>query len=106
MTFEERKEWLLLAIRDKRQADVLDAEFVEDFAQWTGAKITMPVWGAGWCPTLSKDLGKLYRQKYLDRRATGLSSGAWQPGFPKWVYSYRLARLGILHLQHRPRRPS
>lgn len=94
MPFVERRAWLLRTIAKERRVDVLNAELVEDYAEVTGAKLARSMWGAGWCPLLAKDLRELFKRRLLNRTAVGLNGGAWQPGFPKWVYSYRLSGIG------------
>lgn len=89
----ERRTIILELIERERGADVLNRAFVEDFAEATGAKYRPAMWGAGWCPTLSADLRKMAKAGLLKRTRTGLA-GNWQPGFPKWVYSYRLSKIG------------
>ncbi|CEE63205.1 conserved hypothetical protein [Xanthomonas citri pv. citri] len=82
--------------------DVLNADFVERYAEATGARIKRSMWGAGWCSLLSDELRRMYKARLLQRVAVGLSSGSWQPGFPKWVYSYRLSGIGIEALGELP----
>lgn len=92
--YQDRRRWLLETINSEKSVDVLNSGFVFDYANFTGAKITVPFWGAGWCQLLSSDLRRMFKGRLLRRRTVGLSSGAWQPGFPKWVYSYSLSGIG------------
>lgn len=94
VSFQRRKRWLLEQIAERKRIDVLDAQFVQDYAAYTGMKLKGASWGAGWCAQLSLDLKQMMRLRLLTRVAVGLSSGAWQPGFPKWVYSYSLSGIG------------
>lgn len=94
-TYDVRRAWLLREMGKERRVDVLNADFVERYANATGARIKRAMWGSGWCSLLSDDLRRMYKARLLQRVAVGLSSGAWQPGFPKWVYSYRLSGIGI-----------
>lgn len=70
--------------------DILDSAFVDAYIEATEAPHTPTNWGAYKCPQLGRDLSKMYEMGILRRTRVGLSSGAWQPGFPKWVWSYRL----------------
>lgn len=97
--YDQRETWILRAVRDRRFVDVLNADFVSEYAAHTGATMRHSTWGAGWCGLLSADLRKMHKKKILRRTAYGLSGGAWQPGFPKWVYSYSVARVGAAILQ-------
>jgi hypothetical protein len=54
-----------------------------------GAKFEGVAWGADHCPQLGRDLTRLYKARKLTRFRIGLGQN-WQPGFPKWVWSYQL----------------
>lgn len=71
--------------------DILCADFVDAYIEATEAPYGAVNWGAYKCPQLGRDLAAMYRAGTLKRGRVGLSDGAWQPGFPKWVYCYRLA---------------
>lgn len=92
MTDKKRKrfEWLARRARDETFIDVLNADLVDDYVDAFGLKCDIVPWGANICPQLGRDLSEMAKRGYLKRNRTGLSSGAWQPGFPKWVWSYRL----------------
>lgn len=91
-TRRERWHWLFNRIAKERcGVDVLYADFVDEYAEATGAKLIYAPWGAHWCRTLSSDLAEMSRCGYLRRRRVGLS-GNWQPGFPKWVWRYEAVR--------------
>lgn len=89
MPFHQRKEWLIEAIRQEFSADVLNQDLVDRYAEHTGARYFGSIIGAGWCPLLAADLRRLYRLGLLKRGRMGMA-GNWQPGFPRWVYSYSL----------------
>lgn len=97
----ERDDWLLLRVHEERTVDMLNRGFVEDYIRWTGAAFRPSFWGAPWCGLLSSDLARLAREKVLKRTPLGLPSGNWQPGFPKWVYSYRVHYIGEARLRSR-----
>ncbi len=90
----EREDWLLREIYEERFVDVLNKDFSDHYAQATGASVTPMTWGANKCALLTKDLARLAKLGFLKRTTCGLSSGAWQPGFPKWVYSYEISSSG------------
>lgn len=95
----DRDDWLLRRVRDEHAVDVLNRDFVEGYIAFSGAAWKPSFWGAPWCPLLSLDLARLAREKVLSRIPTGLPSGNWQPGFPKWVYSYRVHYVGEQRLK-------
>lgn len=69
--------------------DILNSDFVDTYIAATKVRFKPTNWGAFKCPTLSADLLAMYRSGRLKRHRAGLA-GNWQPGFPKWVWSYRL----------------
>jgi len=69
--------------------DILNAEFVEYYIDSTDANFVAMKYGAFKCPQLGKDLADMRVYRMLTRARIGLP-GLGQ-GFPKWVYSYRLA---------------
>lgn len=88
----ERRKWLAEYIRDnypRAGVDILDRDFVDTYEAATGAQVQVKMWGANGCPQLAADLLAMKRLGQLKRHRTGLG-GNWQPGFPKWVWSYSL----------------
>lgn len=89
----DRYRWLYArAAKERSGLDILFSDFVDQYAEATGAKLYFQMWGAHKCPQLGRDLAYMAKWRYLRRARIGLSSGAWQPGFPKWVWSYRCNR--------------
>lgn len=84
-----RWKWLLDRARAERFIDVLNAGVVRDYIAQFEAPHQPTCWGAWKCPQMGADLGAMAKLGFLKRAATGLSGGAWQPGFPKWVWSYQ-----------------
>jgi hypothetical protein len=95
----DRQAWILDWLRRRSTSttpyyvDVLNSDFVLDYVEATGAKCAVRFFGAPGCPQLGRDLGAMHAAYLLKRHATGLSPGDAAMGFPKWVYSYRLAVL-------------
>lgn len=58
----------------------------EEFPEY---KRKLNMWGACSVAQAMKDLSLLYNDGTLIRNSVSLGAN-WQPGFPKWVYSYRL----------------
>lgn len=85
----DREEWILQETKKLGAVDILNADFVNRFADFSGSRLVFKCWGAHGCPQLSRDLSEMARKGLLRRQLVGLS-GAWQPGFPRWVYSYRI----------------
>lgn len=85
----QRWEWLLKETRERRFVDVLNSEFVDAYIDEFKPAHQITYWGAKKCRKLGADLAAMAKLGYLERHRSGLSSGAWQPGFPKWVWSYQ-----------------
>src|ERR1700744_3534632 len=82
--------WLMLCIERAKEVSVRGEEFVDEYVSATGMRVKGTLFGANWCPQLSKDLGEMYRLGYLSRTPTmGLTAPS--SGFPGWVYVYSLA---------------
>ena len=79
-------DWILNYIKLNGPVDILNSEFVEKFILENNVDYMPTNFGAFKCPTLNKELSKLVKNNQLVRHTVGV--GSWQPGFPKWVYSY------------------
>jgi len=79
--------WLMEYMQNNGPVDILNADFVEAYLAWTEARAIDTNWGARKCPTLSRDLRYLWAIGRARRGRVGLGFN-WQPGFPKWVWSY------------------
>lgn len=84
-----RYEWLMAYIEKHGQVDILNSDLVDGYIAATKAKHVKTCWGAYHCPMLGRDLAHMARSGALESRRLGLSGGSWQPGFPKWVWTYR-----------------
>lgn len=96
---KDRDAWLLVRVHADRYVDVLNRQFVEDYIEFSGATCRLMWWGAPKCALLSADLARLAREKVLTRQPYGLPTPNWQPGFPKWVYSYSVSHVGEMRLR-------
>lgn len=96
MPYVDRRAWLLRRIAKEQHArvDVLNSDFVVDYAEHTGSKAVVQFFGAPRCPQLGADLGRMHREGYVKRATVGIGDGLSGQGFPKWVYSYRLSTFG------------
>jgi hypothetical protein len=74
-----------------KYVDILNKHFVDDYVEATGAKDIVTWFGANKCPTLAKDLRDMYNARLLTRWRNGIRSVGCD-GFPKWVWSYELAK--------------
>lgn len=93
MKATDRHKWLLEYIKTNGPTDILNRKFIEDYVKATGTKFKPTYWGADKSPILGRDLAKMAKDKTLERYRCGLSGGIWQPGFPKWVWSYLVPSL-------------
>lgn len=90
----ERQRWIENRLREGgpyAAANVLDAELVFSYVEATGADCDLMPFGAPRCRQLGRDLAALFAAGRLTRSTVGLAAGDAAMGFPKWVYSYRLA---------------
>jgi hypothetical protein len=87
MSKEDRWAWISEYICDKGSVDILNA-FVEAYQRATGASIVPKLWGANYCPLLSKDLGQMAAEYRLRRRVVTLREMGM--GFPSWVWHYSM----------------
>ncbi len=69
---------------------VLDADFHDAFHERFGGARKWKAWGASPVPSAMATLRRLYDRRLLRRARVGLRDGEWQPGFPTWVWEYRI----------------
>jgi hypothetical protein len=82
--------WLRDRVEAYQFVDILNSDFVWEYIEKFGFASHACTIGAPVCKQLNRDLAKMAKLGYLKRTPTGISDGNWQPGFPKWVYSYQL----------------
>jgi hypothetical protein len=87
---QARYDWIKARIAEEigGHVDILNSDFVDDYIAKFDAGYRPVNWGAHHCPQLGRDLSAMYNLGMLKRSRIGLTDGAWQPGFPKWVYTY------------------
>lgn len=86
----ERWCWIVEKIIELRHVDILNEAFVDEYISKFNPKHRVTNWGANKCRLLSSDLNAMAKSGVLDRGIIGLPHGNWEPGFPKWVYTYSL----------------
>lgn len=70
--------------------DILNQLFVDSYLlAFQNVKYKLCNWGSHKCPDLGKQLALLYKEGTLKRGRMSLGFN-WQPGLPKWVYTYSL----------------
>ncbi len=85
----EREAWIRQYLFDNAgYVDVLNTDFVMAYWGACGVKAAAQFYGAPRCPTLGRDLSRMYASGALDRSRVGLTG--MESGFPKWVWTYRL----------------
>lgn len=84
---KQKAEDFILKQAEETGVDMLNLEFVDNFAKHTGAKLTITMYGANKCGYLSKTLSRMYQEGKLNRYPVGLPSMP-SSGFPKWIYHY------------------
>ena len=90
MNKAKRQAWIKEWVQKNTFVDVLNCDFVFAYIKATGVPFEDTNWGAPKCRTLGQDLAGMVHDGTLSRRCVGLS-GNWQPGFPRWVWTYTLA---------------
>lgn len=91
-----RRDWILQHISQnyaRGGVDVMNRDFVDEYVDATKAKFQFMCWGANRCVQLGRDLALMVKLGKLERFRCGLGSN-WQPGFPKWVWSYYIKSQG------------
>ncbi len=93
----DREQWILAWLRERQsrssapyRIDVLNAHFVDEYIDATGATHILQMLGAHTCPQLGRDLGRLHARGLLSRYTAGIDGGLCYQGFPRWVWSYTL----------------
>lgn len=67
--------------------DILDSDLVDAFCEAFNVTPKYTYWGANKCKKLGNILSVASKTGHAKKSIISLS-GAWQPGFPKWVYTY------------------
>lgn len=68
---------------------VLDSEFHDMVGEkYPNLKRKLYMFGCMPIPAVMRCLEKLYKEGRVLRFRSGIPSGNWEPGFPKWVYTY------------------
>lgn len=88
----EKETFVIEYLKKNKFVDVLDAEFMCAFAEKFHCKYRLMSVGAPKVPLASQTLAAMHKAGLLERWSHGLSSFERQGGFPKWVYSYELAK--------------
>ena len=70
--------------------DAVDTEFHEQWFRTFGGKRKETNWGCQISYDAMRCIKNMYNQGILIRGIITLGNN-WQPGFPKWVYSYSLS---------------
>lgn len=84
---EDRFRWIVGQLSERGgELNILDADFVDSYIDFTGAAHRVRHWGAAMCPLLVSDLRKMKRRYILRRERVGFSNPA--DGFPTWIWSY------------------
>lgn len=88
MTPQERIDWLVkyAASEPCNALDILNTALVDAYAKATGSKLVIKLYGANYCPQLSRDLKAAMEQGLCRRLRVGISG--MPTGFPTWVWSY------------------
>ncbi len=82
--------WLVKWMKENQRADVMNSKLVDEYEEEFKPKVDVMIYGANRCKDLGRTLSAGYKLGLFKRSAVGLTNGAWNVGFPKWVYVYEL----------------
>ncbi len=87
------KENFVIEYLTKREpyVDVLNQEFMTDFAIKFNCRAIRQTIGAPRVPLAGKTLSNMFKKGLLSRFTAGIDDYAGGNGFPKWVYSYYIS---------------
>lgn len=83
--------FILNYLTENCETNSCDQIFHEQFFKEFGGSRKETLWGAEPVRKAQKMLKELYDEGTLDRGIITLGQN-WQPGFPKWVYSYTIKK--------------
>ena len=83
-------DWLIDWMKENQRADLMNSELVDEYEEKFKPKVDVMIYGANRCKDLGRTLSYGYKIGLLKRSSVGLTNGAWNVGFPKWVYVYEL----------------
>lgn len=87
---QTRQAWIVQWLKENFCADSVNQQFHEDYHKtFPKYKQAFKFWGAQPVARAMQDLAEMERDGLLKRGRVSLG-GNWQPGFPKWVWSYTL----------------
>lgn len=86
----KKQQWIIDYINNNKLVgvDVLNAQFVDDYAKEFKSKVEIQMWGSNRCKDLGKQLSQMWKDSIMSRSPVGINN--WQLGEPKWVYCYML----------------
>jgi len=83
-------DWLVSWMKENQRADVINTELVDAYEKEFKVNVSVMIYGPNRCKDLGKTLSLGYKLGLFKRQPVGLANGAWNVGFPKWVYVYEL----------------
>lgn len=83
-------DWMIDWMKENKRADVMNTKLVDEYEEKFKPKVDVMIYGANRCKDLGRTLSYGYKIGLLKRYPVGLTNGAWNVGFPKWVYIYEL----------------
>ena len=87
----ERERWILDWMKQYYCADAVNQDFHKAYHQrFPEYARKETYWGAQPVAQAQRDLARMAQAGILERGPVSLGAN-WQPGFPKWVWSYSLA---------------
>lgn len=90
MNKQKQKEFIIKYVKDNCCVSALDQKFHEEFYNKFKGKRHECYFGARTVYKAMRTIKELYKSNILERKLIGLSN--WQPGFPKWCYTYHISK--------------
>ncbi len=84
----EKQDFILNYLKKYGSVNILDKFFVDNYIAKFKVKYTVQYFGANTCRDLGRVLSEMYKCNLLTRFRIGMDEAA--PGFPNWIYVYRL----------------
>ena len=103
----DKEQFIIRYLEKEKFVDVLNQDFMVAFAMKFDCRVFRQTIGAPRVPLAGKTLSAMFKKGLLSRFTCGIDGYAGGVGFPKWVYSYSLAKPNheLARIMHNERKP-
>ena len=88
----DKEKFVIEYLAKEQFVDILNQDFMTAFAIHFDCRVFRQTIGAPRVPLAGKTLSAMFKKGLLTRFTVGIGNYAGGIGFPKWVYSYSLAK--------------